>query len=327
MFTHKYKDTISIENLLLAWKEFRVGKRSRKDTQEFERNLMGNIFRLHEKLESRTYKHSRYSVFKISDPKPRIIHKAVVGDRLLHHALHRSLYPYFDKRFIFDSYSCRMKKGSHAALDRFRTFFLKASKNNTRTCWGLKCDIKKFFASIDQDLLIGVLEEHISNKDLVWLLSQVIRSFELQEGKGLPLGNLTSQLFANIYMDTLDRFVKHSLKAKFYIRYADDFIFLSEDKEYLQELLPKVREFLNKELFLKLHERKILLKTVASGIDFLGWVHFPDHRVLRTSTKRRVFRSTVGGVSEQVTQSYLGLISHGDTYKIKQKIIINNTSS
>jgi RNA-directed DNA polymerase len=321
MFTHKYKDTISVENLLLAWREFRVGKRSRKDTQEFERNLMSNIFRLHKRLKNKTYKHAKYSVFRISDPKPRIIHKAAVEDRLLHHALHRVLYPYFDKRFIFDSYSCRVDKGAHAALDRFRTLFLKVSRNNTRTCWVLKCDIKKFFASIDHDLLIGVLEENIPDKDLIWLLSQIVDSFESQEGKGLPLGNLTSQLFANIYMDRLDKFVKHTLKVKYYIRYADDFVFLSEGKEHLLDLLPKIREFLNKELFLELHERKILLKTVASGVDFLGWVHFPDHRILRTSTKRRVLRNTVGEVSEETIQSYLGLISHGNTYKIRKRVI------
>jgi len=320
-FIHTYKDIISEENLLSAWKEFRLGKGSRRDTQEFERDLMRNIFKLHKRLESKTYKHFKYSVFKISDTKPRIIHKAIVNDRLLHHAVHRALYPYFDKRFIFDSYSCRVGKGSHAALDRFQKFFFKESKNNTRTCWVLKCDIKKFFSSIDHRLLIRMLAKHISDKDIIWLLSKVIGSFKTQEGKGLPLGNLTSQLFANIYMDRFDKYVKHTLKVKYYIRYADDFVFISKDKRYLLDLLPKISSFVDKELLLKLHENKIIIKTVASGVDFLGWVHFPDHRILRTSTKRRVFRNTAGSIGEETLQSYLGLISHGNTYKIRQKII------
>ncbi|MFH1648901.1 MAG: reverse transcriptase/maturase family protein [Patescibacteria group bacterium] len=321
---HTYKDIISVENLLLAWKEFRVGKRSRRDTQKFEQHLMRNIFELHKVLKDKTYEHSKYSVFRISDPKPRVIHKASVSDRLLHHALHRVLYPFFDKKFIADSYSCRVNKGSYAALNRFHTFFLKASKNNTRTCWVLKCDVRKFFASIDHHLLIGMLEEHISDKDLIWLLSQIVNSFELCLGKGIPLGNLTSQLFANIYVDKLDKFVKHILRVKFYIRYVDDFVFILENKVYLVDILSKVREFLSNELFLELHESKILLKTVASGIDFLGWVHFPDHRVLRTVTKRRVFRNTLKNMSRETTQSYLGLLSHGNTFKIKQRIIDSN---
>ncbi len=321
-FTHKYKDIISLDNLLASWKEFRNGKRSRKDVQDFEHNLMRNILQLHEDLETRSYKHSEYVVFKISDPKPRVIHKATVRDRLLHHALYRILYPFFDNKFIFDSYSCRVNKGTHAALDRFRRFSFKVSKNNTRTVWVLKCDIKKFFASIDHKILISIIKDSISDKDTIWILSEVINSFDLGIGKGIPLGNLTSQLFANIYMDRFDKFVKHVLKVKYYIRYADDFVFMSYNKKIFEELLPKIKEFLWENLHLELHEEKTLLKTVASGIDFLGWVHFPDHKVLRTTTKRRMFRNIVSGYYDQKTiQSYLGLISHGNTYKLRKEIL------
>ena len=320
-FTHKYKDSISLDNLLVAWKEFRNGKRLRKDVQVFENDLMRNILQLHEDLETKSYKHSKYVVFKISDPKPRIIHKAVVRDRLLHHALHRELYPFFDRTFIADSYSCRVNKGSHAALNRFRKFSYKVSKNNTKTAWVLKCDIKKFFASIDHDILISTIKESISDKDIIWILSEVINSFDLGVGKGIPLGNLTSQLFANIYMDRFDRFVKHTLNMKYYIRYADDFIFMSENKNELMGLLPKIKVFLRENLRLELHNNKTLLKTVASGIAFLGWVNFPDHRVLRTTTKRRMLRNIVSGDYNQKTiQSYLGLISHGNTYKLRKEI-------
>ncbi|NMB91827.1 hypothetical protein GYA37_03200 [candidate division WWE3 bacterium] len=321
-FVHTYKDIISLDNLLVAWKEFRNGKRSRKDVQVFEHTLMRNLIQLHEDLKARSYKHSKYTVFKISDPKPRIIHKAVVRDRLLHHALYRMLYPFFDSKFVDDSYSCRINKGPHVALNKFRRFSFKVSKNNTRTAWVLKCDVKKFFASIDHRTLISILKNSISDEDTVWILSEVINSFDLGNGKGIPLGNLTSQLFANIYMDKFDKFVKHVLKVKYYIRYADDFVFMSHDKSLLKELLPKVEEFLWENLRLELHENKTLLKTVASGIDFLGWIHFPDHRVLRTTTKRKMFRNIVSGSYDKKTpQSYLGLISHGNTFKLREKVI------
>ena len=321
MFIHKYEDIISIENLLVAWKEFRNGKRSKEDVQIFERNLMENIILLHKDLVKRSYKHSNYTVFNISDPKPRTIHKASVRDRLLHHAIHRILYPYFDKKFIFDSYSCRVGKGTHAALNRFRDFGYKGSYNNTKTLWILKCDIKKFFASIDQAILSQLLKKYIPDVDIIWLLSEVIYSFSLSLGKGIPLGNLTSQLFANIYLNELDKFVKHNLKIKFYIRYADDFVLLSVSKQTLKEYIPKMRDFLRSNLSLDLHEFRISLKTLTSGADYLGWVHFFDHRVLRTVTKHRMFRNIIISKGKiEVIQSYFGLISHGNTHKIYEQI-------
>lgn len=138
----------------------------RKDVQEFQRHLMTKIILLNKDLETKIYKHSHYEAFKISDPKPRNIHKAKVRDRLLHHAIYRILYPFFDKTFMFDSYSCRLKKGTHKAIKRFKEFALKVSKNNTKTVWILKCDIRKFFASIDQEILMGILNRYIPDKDI-----------------------------------------------------------------------------------------------------------------------------------------------------------------
>ncbi|MBI3306150.1 RNA-directed DNA polymerase [Candidatus Nomurabacteria bacterium] len=139
--------------------------------------------------------------------------------------------------------------------------------------------------------------------------------------KGLPLGNLTSQLLVNVYMNEFDQFMKRELKVKYYIRYADDFVVLSEDKEYLQNILNKMKKFLENELKLYLHPDKVFIKTIASGIDFLGWVHFPKHRVLRTSTKNKMFGNLKGNQKRETVQSYLGLISHGNTHKLKEKII------
>lgn len=263
---HSFEDIISTENLLEAWKEFIKGKRQRKDVQEFNFNLMDNILELHSDLVNHIYKHGGYQAFNISDPKPRNIHKAKARDRLLHHALYRKLYLFFDKAFISDSFSCRIGKGTHKAIERFRCFSNKASKNNTRTCWILKCDIRKFFASIDHNILKRILAEYIIDENILWLLAQVIDSFhtEGRDDVGLPLGNLTSQLLVNIYMNKLDQFVKHQLKARYYIRYADDFVILSKNKNELKTLLLRIGAFLNKELALELHPNKS--RTFLRGI-------------------------------------------------------------
>jgi len=324
LFRHKYKDIISLENLLEAWCEFLKGKRNKKDVQCFERNLMENLFSLYDDLKNKTYVHGEYTPFKISDPKPRDIHKASVRDRLLHHAIYRILYPYFDRKFIHDSYSCRKNKGTHRAINRFYDFARKVSKNNTKTCWVLKCDIKKFFASIDHEILFNILGKYIRDTDILWLLNQIVFSFNA-EGKigiGLPLGNLTSQLLVNIYMNEFDYFVKRELKLEYYIRYADDFVILSRDRAELRELIPKISNSLQQKLKLNLHPNKVYIKTYSSGVDFLGWVHFSYHRVLRTTTKRRMIKKIIKDeVKPETIQSYLGLLEWGNSYNLEQRIL------
>ncbi len=327
-YVHGYDDIISVENLLEAWQEFVRGKRSRKDVQEFQRDLMGNILSLHRDLTAKCYHHAPYEAFSISDPKPRSIHKASVRDRLLHRALYRKLYPFFDRTFISDSFSCRQGKGTHKALDRFRALAYYASKNHTETLWVLKCDVRKFFASVDHVVLFGILADYIPDTDILNLLAEIIGSFHstvpdraLRRGVGLPLGNLTSQLLVNIYMNRFDQYVKHQLKAKYYIRYADDFVIMSTDKASLQKILAEVEIFLCIQLKLELHPDKVSIGTIASGVDFLGWVHFPDHRVLRSVTRRRMMRGIVqkNGKKETV-QSYLGLLRHGNTQILRGEI-------
>lgn len=172
---------------------------------------MTNVLSLHSDLVNSRYTHGGYSAFKIADPKPRDIHKASVRDRLLHHALYRKLYPFFDRLFISDSYSCRLGKGTHTAMNRFRAFAYKVSRNNTRTCWVLKCDIRKFFASIDHTVLKEILTVHIRDTRLRELLGNIIESFSVATGKGLPLGNLTSQLLVNVYMNEFDQYIKRAI--------------------------------------------------------------------------------------------------------------------
>lgn len=319
---HTYQDIISVENLLAAWKEFVAGKRRKIDVLEFQSHLMDNILKLHEDLKDKTYTHSSYVAFKISDPKPRDIHKATVRDRLLHHAIYRILYPFFDRTYISDSYSCRDNKGTHRAMNRFTSFSNKVSKNHTHTCWVLKCDIRKFFASIDQKILIEVVSKYITDKDIINLIKEIVGSFySIEPGKGLPLGNLTSQLLVNIYMNEFDQYAKHTLKAKYYIRYADDFVILSDNKGHLECLIQTIKDFLKDTLQLDLHPDKVYIKTFSSGVDFLGWIHFPHHRILRGASKRRMLRNLSEERSKDRVESYKGLLSHGDAFKLSTKYL------
>jgi len=320
-----YHDIISIENLLVAWREFQRDKRKRKDVEQFSLHLTDNILALHRDLVEGTYRHGLYEAFRINDPKPRDIHKASVRDRLVHHAIYRILYPYFDPKFIFDSYSCRRVKGTHRAINQFRDYARTVSKNHTQTVWILKCDIRKFFANINHQILGNILKKHIQSGKTILLLSKIVKSFHTKDNPtiGLPLGNLTSQLLVNIYMNEFDHFMKRNMKARHHIRYADDFVILHVDKSYLKSMLPKISEFLENELKLSLHPDKVFIKTLASGVDFLGWVHFPHYRVPRTSTKKRMFRNLLNNPKEGSLASYHGLLSHGDTYELQQKISEN----
>ncbi len=321
MFGVKFEEIVSMENLLEAWGEFLAGKRNKSDVQTFRENLLENIRLLHDDLVAYRYQHGAYYHFTITDPKPRDIHKASVRDRLLHHAIHRKLYPFFDRVFVADSFSCREERGTHKAMERFRYFARSVSRNGTRTCWVLKLDVRKFFASIDHSVLLSILYNRIPDLSTMWMLERIVSSFTgVGTGRGLPLGNLTSQLFANVYMNELDQFVKHRLRAKHYIRYADDFVLLHEDRGALIRQLHQIEEFLWNALQLRLHPKKIELRTYTSGVDFLGWIHFSDHRVLRKASRDRMFRRLTEKPTEQVFSSYSGLLRHGNTKMVSEEL-------
>ena len=287
--------------------------------QVFAMDLADRIVELHHDLMSGAYRHGSYHHFSVNDPKPRQIHKASVRDRLLHHALHRKLYPVFASGFIPDSFSCQQGKGLHVAIKRFQTVSRKVSRNHSRTCWVLKGDIRKFFASIDQVRLIEMLSYRVEDEDLMRLLAIVIKSFQTSPGKGIPLGNLTSQLFANIYLNEFDQFIR-GLGIKYYLRYADDFVFLSHDRNELLSCIPLIGLFLSDRLTLSLHPDKLILSTYASGVDFLGWTHFPEYRIPRTKTRKRMQLRLQMSLKNETLQSYLDLLSHGDTYELQKSV-------
>jgi retron-type reverse transcriptase len=181
VYSNLFDEIISLENLFESWKEFRRGKRKKPDVQLFERYLEDNIFQLHSELKNKIYRHSEYTSFYITDPKRRHIHKACVKDRIIHHAVYRVLYPIFDKNFIYDSYSCRLRKGTHNAVKRLARFTRIVSKNYTNSCWVLKCDIKRFFASVDHEILFELIKKKIADRKVLWLVWEIISSFNSRE--------------------------------------------------------------------------------------------------------------------------------------------------
>ena len=304
----------------------------------FEWQLEQNLFALHRDLKYKHYQHGAYSSFYVRDPKQRHIHKALVRDRIVHHALTRVLTWIFEPTFIHTSFSCRVGRGTHKGVEWLGRAVRTVSRNYTQPCFVFKCDIRKFFDSINQQILIEIIERKVKDTDALWLVREVATSFsvpyerERESKTGVPIGNLTSQLFANIYMNELDQFVKHGLAVKYYSRYTDDFVIVANDKIYLERLLPAISSFLSNQLKLTLHPQKVSILPIDRGADFLGYVTLPHHRVLRTKTKQRMWKKLkqkvlqckAGLISpeslERTLASYLGVLSHANAYHLVQEL-------
>lgn len=311
-----FDQIVSLEGLFNAWEGFKRGKAKKRDVMEFEMKLETNLFELNKELAQKKYKHGQYTSFYITDPKQRHIHKAPVRDRIVHHLLFSILNPIFEPTFIFTSYSCRNEKGTHKGIDKLEAMLRKASHNNTKPCYLLKCDIKKFFLSVNHEILLGIVDRKIKDRDAMSLISEIVGS----SPQGLPIGNLTSQLFANVYLSELDHYIKQGLKVPFYVRYTDDFVLVSSSIDELKGWLEKIGLFLKEKLKLELHPSKVILRKYHQGIDFLGYVQYPDYRRLRTKTRRRILNKLGEGITEQALQSYLGVLSHSNSYKLSEDI-------
>lgn len=301
---------------------------------KFEFKLEENIFQLNRDLKEKRYKHGPYKGFYIRDPKVRHIHKATVRDRIVHHATFRILNPVFEPTFIPASFSCRIGKGNHKGVFELEKILGKVSKNYTGPCFVLKCDVKKFFNSIDHEILLDILGRKIDDIDIMWLLEEIIGSFSANppQKQGLPIGNLTSQLFANLYMNEFDQFVKNDLKIKHYARYTDDFVIVSDDGVYLESLVSPIQDFLTHKLKLTLHPNKITVRKLRQGIDFLGYIILPRYKLLRIKARRRIFKKLnkrveqykLGIIKEDTLnsslQSYLGVFSHANAHKFAEAL-------
>lgn len=336
IYKNLFEKIVSIENIFEAWNEFKADKRNRFDVQVFELRLEDNLFQLHYDLADKKYKHGQYIAFYVRDPKLRKIHRAEIRDRVLHRAIFRVLNPIFEKTFIADSYSSRIDKGTHKGIRRFAVFARKIYQTHNR-CFVLKCDIKKFFPTIDHAILLEIISRRIKDPDAFSLIRQIIGSFSSEfskdrEIKGAPIGNLTSQLFSNIYMNELDQFIKQKLRIKYYVRYADDFTITHQNEDYLFRVKDQISEFLSSELKLSLHPDKVEIRKYRQGVDFLGYVALPEATILRAKVRRRIFkklhhlvqRFKQGQIAEEKIlrsfDSYLGVLSHADSYKLEQEL-------
>lgn len=275
-----FNEFASIENLYIAYTRARKGKRWQNIVKEFERDVDGNLKLLREMLLNQTFNTSKYRTKIISEPKVRKIYiLPFYPDRIVQHALMQVIGPVWDKLFIHDSYACRVGKGTHLGSKR-AMYYLR--QNN----YVLKADVKKFYPSIDHEILYQIVQKKIKCKDTLWLLRDII--FSYGNGKNTPIGNYTSQWFGNLYLNELDQWIKQQWKIKHYVRYSDDFLLFHNDKEFLQDMKNKIELFLAERL--KLSYSRWSIFPVTQGVDFLGYRHFRDYILLRKSTKKRVRR-------------------------------------
>jgi len=333
-----WDELISYENIHKAYREVLRGKRNNPRMGEFFINLEENLFKLQQELSTRIYSPGDYRTFWITDPKPRMISAAPIRDRIVHHALVNIIEPVLEKRFIYHSYACRKGKGNHRALKQFVKWV-------RTTKYVLKMDIKKFFPTIDHQILKKNIRRYIKDPYVLWLCDLIIDNSNEQEEiiqcfqgddmftalfrkKGLPIGNLTSQFFANVYLNPLDHFIKERLHIKRYLRYADDFCCFHDDKKLLRNIRAEISEFLES-LRLNLNENKSRTRQVKEGIEFLGFVVFPDQLRLNQTAVRRQRRRIKKlqndykkgiikwGKIQESLQAWNAHTTHGTTWKLR----------
>jgi len=296
------EELCSFQNLHKAFRRAFGASGRHQEACEFHFHLEKELLRLKEELEDNTYQPSPYRYFEISDPKKRTISVAPFRDRIVHHALVGILEPVFEKRFIYDSYATRKEKGTHKAIRRAQEFMKK-------NYFFLKTDVAKYFDSISHDILMELLRTKIKDENVLILAERIIRnsdtSREIQEGVGLPIGNLTSQFFANVYLDPQDHYMKDKLGVKYYIRYMDDMVMFSDSRNELKSLLKQMRFFLRDRLKLVLKERVTQINTRLHGLPFLGFRVFPNLLRIRQEN----FRRLKGRMRQREKEFENGLIS------------------
>jgi retron-type reverse transcriptase len=353
-----------LEQLVSAYYLARRGKRDKPRICEFDFFLESNLVKLKYLLTSGNYTPSPYAHFTIYDPKTRQVAAPAFRDRVLQHSLVSTIEPSFEKRFIFDSYACRKGRGTHFGAKRVKRFLMAARCINggDKEVYVLQCDIQKFFQNISWDILLSLIGKVVKCPQTFDLIKKIVTTHEKTTGKageelsqlslfstvvtelpavsvdkkkGLPIGNLTSQLFANIYLNELDHFVKETLRERWYARYMDDFLIIYPDKNHLREAKEKIRTFLKDTLDLQLHPKKVAIKNVAEGVPFVGYRIFYDHMLVRGSTLQRMqkkYRKRIklfqeGLISKeelsQTHSSIRGHLKHADAHRLYSFMVKN----
>lgn len=337
---------IDYENLFQSYLMARKGKRFRGEVLDFSYNVESELIQIQNDLIYGTYEVGRYREFYVYHPKKRLIMALPFRDRVVQWSIYRVLYPIFAKKFIKDSYACIKGRGSHVAADRVQYWLRQLQRRPGKTYY-LQMDMSKYFYRIDHEVLLGIIERSIKDKDVMKLLAKIIKSEhtkfgiplgdhfyekERVEGIGMPIGNLTSQLFANVYLNEMDQYAKHEMKVRHYIRYMDDIIILHKDKNELKEILFESDSFLQHELYLQINN-KTRIDNTNHGVDFVGKRIWPTHMKLRKETIKHMKsrlkyiqkQYSLGEVSldevKPVLYSYLGLMKNTDSHHLKKRIL------
>lgn len=347
----------SYENLLKCYYECRKRKRYTANAAKFEINFEGELLKLQKELQGHTYRPGRSICFVVTKPKAREIFAADFRDRIVHHILVGYLEPIFERKFISQSYACRKGKGAHKAIKDLKRYIGKATKGNTQKAHYLQIDIQSFFVSIKKHILLKLLKKRVKNPEILWLAERIIfhnpaqnyfykgkpelfklipshkTLFKVPKNQGLPIGNLTSQFFANVYLDELDQFVKHKLKAKYYLRYVDDLVILSQSRGQLKIWRGEIDKFLREKLKLKLHPKKQILQDIDKGIDFVGFVVkrgyvLTRRRIVKNFKEKlwKINRNLKEFTEQEIKQmssmvnSYYGQFRHSNTFGLRRKL-------
>ena len=354
-------NVFSFQKLLKAYYHCRQRKRKTINAAKFELNFESGLLKLEQELKDKTYHPGRSICFVITDPKPREVFAADFRDRIIHHLLVGFLEPFWEKKFIHHSYSCRREKGAHLAIKDLKRFIRKASNNFSRPAYYLQVDVSGFFMSLKKNILFAMIARHLKNLDCLWLTKQIIdydptknfyykgdpnfhrlipphkSLFGVPTGQGLPIGNLTSQFFANVYLNELDQFAKHRLKIKYYLRYVDDLVLIHKNPEQLRLWRRQIDQFLNEKLKLELHPQKTILQSIYKGINFVGFVVKPRYTLIRRkivgNLKRKLWQFNRLPVPETdeifnerlqkilaVVNSYYGQFKHAQTFNLRRSI-------
>lgn len=332
----EWEKIISFESLYKAHRRARLCKRHKKEVIEFEMHLGENLWKLHNDLKYGKYAVGGYHNFMIYDPKEREIQAITYRDRIVQHSIcDNYLMPLLDRRLIYDNCACRKEKGSHFALARLRSFMTAHYKKNGKQGYFIKVDIKKYFNSIDHDILKRKVFEIVLDEDIYNLLCKIIDSYEFEKGKGLPMGNQTSQCFALLYLDKVDRYIKEKLRIKHYVRYMDDMIMLVSNKAKAKNFLNDIQNEIALES-LRLNEKSQIIET-AQGIKFLGWsLRFGKNgeiiQIITNDSKRRIITKvkskrhyySLGRLSKAHISdskvSYMGSLSYGNSWRFMKRV-------
>lgn len=308
-----YNKIIDLENLRLADMRARKGKSGQIGVQLHLKNEDQNIIELHEMLKNKIYKTSAYKTFTVHEPKERLVFRLpYFPDRIAHHAIMRIMEPIFVSTFTADSYSCIKKRGIHAAAESVKEALIDVS--GTKYC--LKLDIKKFYPSVDHVILKNLLRRKIKDQDLLWLLDEIIDSSE-----GLPIGNYLSQYFANFYLTYFDHWIKENKHVKYYFRYADDIVILSDSKVYLHSILAEIRDYLSVNLNLQVKKNYQVFPVASRSIDFVGYRFYHTHVLLRKTIKKSFARMLSRRKNRASIASYSGWAKHCNSKNLLKTLL------